>query len=315
MATTLLFILGGVVLLYFGAEGLVRGSVAVATRLGLTPLVIGLTVVAFGTSMPELVVSVGATLDGLAPIAVGNVVGSNIGNIALILGLSAVIRPLAVHAQVVRLDVPLMIAASIVFVLMLLDDAIGRVEGALLLTGLISYTVMSLRIARRESVPVQAEFAEGTPAAPRSLGISILLIAVGLGLLVAGARFLVSGGTDLARSVGVSDAVIGLTIVAIGTSLPELATSVLATVRGEGDIAVGNVVGSNVFNILGIIGVAALVRPLVGTEMRLLDLAVMVGAALLLLPLARTGFRLTRLEAALLLVGYAAYLAFLATTS
>lgn len=313
MAITL--IAGGIVLLYFGAEALVRGSVAVATRLGLTPLVIGLTVVAFGTSMPEMVVSVGATLDDLAPIAVGNVVGSNIGNIALILGLCAVIRPLAVHAQVVRLDIPIMIGTSLLLVVMLLDDRIGRFEGALLVTGLFAYTVMSLRIARREGAAVQGEFAEGAPAAPQSIGLSVGLIAAGLALLVLGARFLVTGGTDLARSVGVSDAVIGLTIVAIGTSLPELATSLIATLKGEGDIAIGNVVGSSIFNILGILGVAALIRPLAGTEMRILDLAVMTGVAVLLLPLARSGFALSRAEGVLFLVGYGIYIALTATAS
>lgn len=314
MTTSLLLIAGGIVLLYFGAEGLVRGAVAVATRLGLAPLVIGLTVVAFGTSMPEMVVSVGATLDGLAPIAVGNVVGSNIGNIALILGACAVIRPLVVHAQVVRLDIPIMIGVSLLLVLMLLDDRIGRIEGALLFAGIIAYTVMSVRVAKREGAAVQEEFAGATPVAPHSLGLSVGLIGVGLVLLVVGARFLVTGGTDLARSVGVSDAVIGLTIVAIGTSLPELATSLIATLKGEGDIAIGNIVGSNIFNILGILGVASLIRPLAGTEMRILDLAVMTGVAVLLLPLARSGFALSRAEGILFLIGYGIYIALTATT-
>ncbi|MEX2582346.1 MAG: calcium/sodium antiporter [Gemmatimonadota bacterium] len=312
MLTSVGLIAAGVVLLYFGAEGLVRGAAAIATRFGLTPLVIGLTVVAFGTSMPELVVSVGAALDDRAPIAVGNVVGSNIGNIALILGLSALIRPLAVNAQVVRLDMPIVIVVSLVLLLMLGDDGIGRIEGAFLVAGLLAYTIFSLRVAKTEPPEIQEEFAAGTPKGPERASLDVLFIAVGLALLVGGARMLVSGGTTIAQSLGVSDAVIGLTIVAIGTSLPELATSVLATLRGEGDIAVGNVVGSNIFNILGILGIASLVRPLQGAQMSMLDLGMMLGTAAVLLPLARTGFRLSRPEGVLLIAGYFLYIGLIA---
>lgn len=313
MTSSILLVVGGVVLLYGGAEGLVRGSSAVAARLGLTALVIGLTVVAFGTSMPEMVVSVQAALADRAPIAAGNVVGSNIGNIALILAICALIRPLGVHAQIVKIDLPLMILASLVLWIMLLDDALGRVEGTFLVLGLLSYLVMSLRLAKRETAAVHEEFAAAVPKAPTNLVLDILLIIGGLALLVMGARMLVTGGTALAQGLGISDAVIGLTVVAIGTSLPELATSVIAALKGEGDIAIGNVVGSNIFNILGILGTASLVAPLRGTEMSALDLGVMIAAAVLLLPLARTGFRINRLEGGLMLVGYLLYIGILTT--
>ncbi|MEX2569976.1 MAG: calcium/sodium antiporter [Gemmatimonadota bacterium] len=310
---SLMLVAIGIVLLYFGAEGLVRGSAAVAERLGLAPIVIGLTVVAFGTSMPEMVVSVSAALDERAPIAIGNVVGSNIANIALILGVCALIRPLTVNARIVRLDLPIMIVLSLALVLAVADDRVGRIEGAILVATLAVYTIVSLRLAEREPADVQQEFASGTPKGPRKIWLDFLLIAGGLGFLVLGARALVTGGTTLASSFGISDAVIGLTVVAVGTSLPELATSVLAASRGEGDIAVGNVVGSNIFNILGIVGTASLVRPLLGTAMTPLDLGVMFGAAVVLLPLARSGFRLTRPEGGLLLTGYVIYTAILAT--
>ena len=303
----LLWILLGVGLLYGGAEGLVRGSASVARRLGLSPLVIGLTVVAFGTSMPELVVSVRATLAGAGPIAVGNVVGSNIANIALILGLSALIRPIRVHAQLIRVDVPLLIVASVALAVLLQDGRLGRVEGVLFLAGIVGYTVLGLRLARAESAAVHAEFAEATPPPTGSWARDLIFIGAGLGLLVLGARLLVDGAVTIATSFGVSEAVVGLTIVAVGTSLPELATSLVAAGKGEGDIAVGNVVGSNMFNILGILGTASVVRPLTQTGMTRLDLGVMVGLALVLLPLMRTGFRLSRGEGGFLLAVYVVY--------
>jgi cation:H+ antiporter len=294
----------GVGLLYFGAEGLVRGSVNLARHWKLTPLAIGLTVVAFGTSMPELVVSVDAALSGAAAIAVGNVVGSNIANVALILGLSAILCPLAVNVRIVHVDVPLMALVSLVVIVMLLDERLGRIEGALLAAGLLAYTAMNLRAARRQTAQaLPAEAPPGGLTTPRSL----LLVGGGLALLVVGARLLVSGSISMATDLGVSEAVIGLTIVAVGTSLPELATSVLAAARREVDIAVGNIVGSNIFNILGILGTASLVRPLSGTDMTAIDLGVMIALAVLLLPLARTGWRLCRPEGGLLFGCYVAY--------
>lgn len=311
MLPSLLLILLGVVLLYAGAEGLVRGSASIARRLGLAPLVIGLTVVAFGTSMPELVVSIGAALSGSGPIAVGNVVGSNISNIALILGFSALIQPPRVQAQVIRVDVPILVLVSLLLVFFLQNEQLARLEGAVLLGGLLLYTAFTLRAARKESGPVREEFAEGLPETSASLGRDIGFIVGGLLLLVLGARALVSGAVTIAEGLGVSQAVIGLTIVAVGTSLPELATSVLAAHKGEGDIAVGNVVGSNIFNILGILGVSSLVRPLEQSGMTLIDLGVMLGLALVLLPLMRTGFRISRWEGGALFLGYVVYVAYL----
>jgi cation:H+ antiporter len=311
MIGSLLSILAGVGLLYGGAEGLVRGSASVARRLGLTPLVIGLTVVAFGTSMPELVVSINAGLTGRAPVAVGNVVGSNIANIALILGTSALIRSVAVHAQVIRLDVPLLVGASLVMVWFLSDDYLGRGEGSLLLAGLIAYTVFSLRKARKETPDVQTEFAEGIPATTGSALLDAGMILVGLALLVGGAHLLVNGATDVARAFHISEAVIGLTVVAVGTSLPELATSIVAALKGEGDIALGNVIGSNLFNTLGILGTASLVTPLHPTGMSLVDLGVMLGLTLALLPLMYTGMSVSRTEGGLLLAAYTAYTLYL----
>jgi cation:H+ antiporter len=306
------YILLGVAMLYGGAEGLVRGSASIARRLGLSPLVIGLTVVAFGTSMPEMVVSVRAVLAGQSPIAAGNVVGSNIANIALILGLSALLRPLRVQARLIRIDVPVLIAATLAMTALLWDGRFGRVEGAVFTAGVIGYTAMGLGLSRREPSAVHAEFAEATPGPSGSWFRDVALVAAGLGLLVWGARLLVSGAVVVAQDLGVGEAVIGLTVVAVGTSLPELATSLVAATRGEGDIAVGNVVGSNIFNILGILGVSSLVRPLTGAGMTPVDLGVMAGLTLVMLPLMRTGFRVSRAEGGFLLAVYGAYIAWLA---
>jgi cation:H+ antiporter len=297
--------------LYVGAEGLVRGSAALALRLGLTPLVVGLTVVAFGTSSPELVVSVQASLNGNGAIALGNVIGSNICNVALILGLSAVIRPLNVHVQLLRLDLPLMLLASVLLALLLLDGGLGRPEGLLLTASLVLYTAFNIWKARREHTAVQQEFAEVIPPVRAQPWRDVLFIIGGISLLVGGAHLLVKGAVIIAEGLGLSQAVIGLTIIAVGTSLPELATSLVAAARGEGDIAIGNVVGSNVFNILAILGLAALLHPLYAQEIGLIDLGVMTAFALLMLPLMRSGFRLTRWEGALLLGLYVAYLVYL----
>jgi cation:H+ antiporter len=305
-----LAVAGGVLLLFAGAEGLVRGSASLALRLGMPPLVVGLTVVAFGTSMPELVVSVQAALAGQGGLALGNVVGSNIGNIGLILGISALVAPLAVQARIIRLDLPLLVLVSAALVALLLDGRLGRVEGAFLFAGAVLYTGFTLHAARREGAAVRKEYAEGIGATSGSALLDSGLVLGGLLLLVGGARLLVSGAVSLAEAAGLPDAVIGLTIVAIGTSLPELATSVVAAFRGEGDIAVGNVVGSNLFNVLGILGVTALVHPVSGT-IGVFDLAVMGGAAVVLLPMMWTGRRVSRGEGAVLLAGYVAYIVLL----
>ncbi len=311
MILSLLSIALGLALLYVGAEGLVRGSAALALRLGLTPLVVGLTVVAFGTSSPELVVSLQAALSDNGAIAIGNVVGSNICNVALILGLSALIRPLKVHTQLLRFDVPLVVVASVLLALLLLDGALGRLEGALLTTGIVSYTGYILWKARTMNSGLQEEFAEALPARQGALWRHVAFVVGGLGLLVVGANLLVKGAVAVAETLGLSKAFIGLTIVALGTSLPEMATSLVAAVRREGDIAVGNIVGSNVFNILAILGLSSLAHPLHTQGVAMTDLIVMTAFAALMLPLMRTGFRLVRWEGALLLALYVGYVGWL----
>jgi cation:H+ antiporter len=311
MLLTTAFMLTGLLLLTAGAEGLIRGAASLARRLGLSPLVIGLTVVAFGTSTPEFVVSFQAALGGNGDIAIGNVVGSNIGNIALILGGAACIAPLRVQAQIIRTDVPILIGVSLLLGGLLIDGHVGRVDGILLTLGIIAYTVATVWMARRESGPaVAAEFDAGVPA-QRTPWLDLLFTVGGLGLLMGGAQLLVSGAVSVAEQFGVSQTMIGLTIVGIGTSLPELATSVAAAARGEGDIAIGNVVGSNIFNILGIVGVTALIQPLSGSGLSLVDLAVMVGLTVLMLPVMRTQYTLSRVEGAVLLAIYGSYLAYL----
>lgn len=311
MLLNVVFLLGGIVLLYGGAEALVKGSASLARRLHLTPLVIGLTVVAFGTSMPELVVSVEAAISGQASIAAGNVIGSNVANVALILGLSAIVCPLTVDVRIIRIDLPVLVVISLIMTALLLDGSIGRLEGGLLVTGLVAYTVFNLYSVRKESPGAQNVFANVIPKESGSVAGSIAFVGGGLILLVSGARFLVTGAVAIAETVGLSEAVIGLTIVAVGTSLPELATSVLAALKKEGDIAVGNIVGSNIFNILGILGAASLARPLENTGMSAIDLGLMIALAVLLLPLARSAWKLDRREGGVLLFVYVAYVVFL----
>jgi cation:H+ antiporter len=312
MAFTLLSIGGGICLLYVGAEALVRGSAALALRMGLTHLVIGLTVVAFGTSSPEMVVSVQSSIDGNGAIAIGNVIGSNICNIALILGLSAFVRPVRVHVQVVRLQVPLMIAVSVVACLFLLNGTLGRLEGLVLFIGIIAYTAYSIYAARAERAEFTPEtLGETLPTPMHRVAFEAILTLGGFALLVFGARLFVSGAVSLAGALGISQAVIGLTIVALGTSLPELATSVVASVRNHGDIAVGNVVGSNIFNILAVLGMAALVHPIDAGGVGMVDGAVMLAVSLLALPMARSGFVLSRREGLVLLLIYCGYILYL----
>lgn len=297
--------IGGLVLLYYGAEFLVRGGVQIAKRFQVTPLVIGLTLVAFATSAPELVVSCDAALKGMGDIALGNVIGSNICNIALILGLCAVISPLRVNESLFKLDLPLMIGSSVLFALFcLLTGGIDRIEGALFFAGIITYVTVSIRNARRSGEVVTEVEGDGKPL---SSGVSIVLVLLGLGFLVGGARLLVNSAVCLAELFGVSQAVIGLTIVAIGTSLPELATSVIAALKGERDIAIGNVVGSNIFNVLAIMGISPLVRPIKAADIQLIDLGVMLFCTLLLYPFLRTGFVLSRKEGVCLLTVYIGY--------
>jgi cation:H+ antiporter len=311
MLVTLLQGALGLSLLYFGGESLIRGSSDLAQRLGISPLAIGLTVVAFGTSAPELAVSVDAALRGLHDIALGNGIGANIANIGLILGLAVLIRPLKVEAKILRFDAPLLIVASLAMVLVLTDQQVSRSEGYALLTALAVYVAFTFWESARESESVKSEFAAVVPASQPHLLLSLALVLAGLAMLVFGGRQLVASAVGLASALGVSNAVIGLTIVAVGTSLPELAASLVALARGQSDIAVGNVVGSNLFNILGILGAAAAVQPLQAANSSATDLGTMLGLAIALGLLLFIRLHLGRREGALLLCCYVAYSAWL----
>ena len=308
----------GVGLLYLGAEWLVRGGAGLARRAGLSPLAVGLTVVSLATSAPELGVSLRAGLAGQDSVAVGNVLGSNVANIGLILGAAAVIAPISVATRVVKADLPLLVAVSGVLAWVLWDGAVGRAEGGCLAAGLVAYVTLTIALARREGAEADADAAAELPPPARSAWLEVGLILAGLALLAGGAWALVEGAVVIAQDFGISDAVIGLTVVAFGTSLPELAATTVAAVHGEGDMAIGNVVGSNMFNSLGIVGATACVTPLNaagagGADLGGLraDLAVMGAAAVILLPLMRTGFRVNRWEGGLLLAGYAGYVGWL----
>jgi len=334
LGTLLLFVVGGL-LLIGGAELLVRGASRLAMAAGISPLVVGLTVVAFGTSSPEMAVTVGSAYAGEADLALGNVVGSNIFNVLFILGVSALIAPLVVARQLVRLDVPVMIGISMLALLLALDGRVGRLDGLLLFSGIVVYTVLLIRRSRKEvsvaAVPGEdpgtlrdgnggetLDSAGGHPGTGSSPGRNILFIAVGLALLVLGARWFVEAAITTATALGVSELVIGLTIVAAGTSLPEVATSILATIRGERDIAVGNVVGSNIFNILAVLGLGGLVAPEgipVSPGALSFDLPVMIAVAVATLPIFFTGYTIARWEGLVFLGYYVAYTLYLVLQS
>ncbi|MFH1760619.1 MAG: calcium/sodium antiporter [bacterium] len=306
------FLAVGLVLLYAGAEALVRGSSDLASRLGVSTLVIGLTIVAFGTSAPELVVSVKSSLNGMGDIAVGNVVGSNIFNIAVILGLSAIIKPIKVNLQVLRTDAPIMLALSLILVFLLGDSRISRIEGILLTAGICGYTFFTVYMGRKQNIQ-SGELVATTAELKKSGSVPFNLFSIlgGLAALVLGSRFFVKSAVDFAELMGISQALVGLTIVAAGTSLPELATSVVAAARKQGDIAIGNIIGSNIFNILGILGITSMISPLHIQGIGIVELCFMAGTAILLLPFMRTGFVLNRLEGVLLLGIYGGYLYYL----
>lgn len=305
----------GLTLLYFGAEWLVRGSSGIALRFGLSPLVVGLTVVAFGTSAPELLVSMKANLDPTteADIAVGNVIGSNICNIALLLGIAALIRPMRVNSQVVKRELPVLCVVSAVFVWMLWDRRIEHWEGFLLVGGIIAYLWTSIRFAlKNPDDPFDGEIQDRVIEKARIGGawrwaIDAGLVVLGLGALVWGAERLVENGVALARIVGISEAVIGLTLVAIGTSLPELATTIVASVHRQADLIAGNLVGSNLFNMMVVMGITASIKPIVAGGIQTVDLVVMSVATVVLVPFMISGFLLSRLEGAVLVLGYLGY--------
>ncbi|MFP5408462.1 MAG: calcium/sodium antiporter [Gammaproteobacteria bacterium] len=311
----LLFVLG-LVALVVGAEVMVRGASRLAVSWGISPLVVGLTVVAFGTSAPEMAVSVDAALSGSSDLAIGNVVGSNIANILLILGISALVAPLLVHEQIIRQEIPVMIGASLLVLVLALDGNIGRAEAALLFALVIAYTVFLVVQSRRASQATSDEFSTEIPTSQwdRHWGVQVALVVGGLALLVLGADWLVGAAVVFAKMMGVSDLVIGLTVVAIGTSMPEIATSLIAALRGQRDIAVGNVVGSNIFNLLAVLGAAGVVSASgldVPEAARNFDLWVMLAVAFACLPILLTGREIARWEGAVFLGYYAAYLLYL----
>ena len=308
-----IYIIGGSLGLFIGAEVLVRGASSLAIRLGISPLVVGLTVVAFATSSPELVVSIKAAIEGNPGIVVGNVVGSNICNIALILGVAAMISPMSVKSQVIKREIPIMIIVSVILLLILLDDTITRVEGVFLVIGIITYIILGYKysIKDKDNEEVIKEFEEIIPKSPYKVWQSLILMLVGLGSLVFGSNLFVDGAVAIAEKFDVSQAVIGLTIVALGTSLPELTTSIVASFKNENDIAIGNAVGSNVFNILSILGISSLISPISNTGITMVDISIMMFFTILILPLSKTKFTLRRWEGALLFCGYVAYVIYL----
>ena len=307
-----ILIVGGLVLLFFGADWLVKGAVTMALHLGLSPLIVGLTVVALGTSLPEALVSVQASLDNQGGIALGNVIGSNILNIALILGLSALIQPLKVDSHLVKADVPLLVGASFLLMVLLEDFHISRMEGALLLLGIVFYVCGNIMTVKRTSPEEDKIEGMEIPEDPsKNLFRDIGFLILGLIALAFGSNFLVSGAVDLARIWGLSEALIGLTIVSIGTGTPELATALMAAYRKTADIAIGNAVGSNLFNIMFVVGLAGLVAPMDATGIKSSDLYVMFGLTILLLPTVWTGMVLDRKEGFLFLAVYVAYLYYL----
>lgn len=310
--------IAGLALLTLGAEWLVRGASRIAAWAGISPLVIGLTVVAFGTSAPELAINIQSSLAGQPDIAIGNVVGSNIANILLILGISAIVAPLVVTQQVVRQDVPIMIGISIVTYLFALDGLISTLEGFIFVSALFVYIWFLIRQSRKESYEVEQEYEqEYAPHEQKNLRgwlRNIALVVAGLGLLVLGARWMVDSAVEVARWLGISELVIGLTVVAVGTSLPELATSVVAAAKGERDIAVGNVVGSNIFNLFFVLGLSSIIVPVgipVSQAAISFDIPVMIVVALASFPVFFTGGQIFRWEGFLFLGYYVAYTVYL----
>ncbi|MBM3944796.1 MAG: calcium/sodium antiporter [SAR202 cluster bacterium] len=312
-------LIGGLALLVAGAEALVRGASRLAALFGISPLIIGLTIVALGTSSPEIAVSVTAAVKGSTGVTLGNVIGSNIANVLLILGAAAVITPLLVAQRLVRLDVPIMIGISLVVVFLALDGQLGRIDGVVLVCGLLVYIAFQVKKAREEMPRVEKEY-EKEFGLPRQhtgaqTALSVLGIAVGLTLMVFGSRWLVDGASAAARALGVGEFVIGITVVALGTSLPELVTSILAAIQRQKDIAVGNIIGSNIYNLLAVLGISSLSASGIGIEVSRqvlqFDLPVMVAVAVACLPIFFRNYRINRLEGFVFLGYYVAYITYL----
>lgn len=303
------FITIGILFLYLGAEALIKGACSLAARLGVPSLIIGLTVVAFGTSSPELVVSIKTNLAHQGSIAIGNIIGSNIFNIAVILGLTALISPINIKRQIILLDTPIMIGATLLFVVMFRDFRISQIEAVVFFLGIVIYSYGNYLLAKKHIRDViAAELEESIPRPTRNIFFDLTFIVAGLVMLVLGSRTFVKGAIDLALRLNVSEAVIGLTIVALGTSLPEAATSVVAAFKKQPEIAIGNIIGSNIFNILCIIGVAGILAPINGFGIKSFDVLVMVMISLVIYPIMVTGLKINRLEGLFLLLIYGGYI-------
>lgn len=315
--TNILLFLTGLITLILGADLLVRGASRLAAAFGVSPLVIGLTIVAIGTASPEIAVSLQAAANGQGDLTLGNVLGSNIFNILFILGITSLVAPIVIAEQLIRKDAPIMLGVSLLTFALAMDGNLGVVDGLILLLGVIVYTVFALKQSRTESKEVQKEYAEEfaqiEPRTSKRVFLNIGFILAGLVLLVLGSNWLVESAVQIANALGVSELVIGLTIVAVGTSLPEVATSVIAAIKKESDIAVGNAVGSNIFNLLGVLGIGALVAPdgvFVAQRVLQFDLPVMVFVALVTLPVFYIDNRISRLEGGLLLTYYVVYVSY-----
>jgi cation:H+ antiporter len=318
MMTTILLFLAGLVTLIVGADLLVRGASRLAAAFGVSPLVIGLTIVAVGTASPEIAVSLQAAAAGQGDLTLGNVLGSNIFNLLVILGIASIVTPIVIAEQLIRKDAPIMVGISLLTLMLALDGRLAWLDGAILLLGLVVYTVFALRQSRQESREVQQEyeqeFAKKETVTMTGTLLNAVFILGGLGLLVLGSDWLVKSATQIAMAFGVSELVIGLTIVAVGTSLPEVATSVIAAIKKQSDIAVGNAVGSNIYNLLGVLGIGAVVAPggiEVASRTLQFDFPVMLFVALVMLPIFYIDSRISRLEGGLLLFYYVTYIVYI----
>ena len=312
MITDLIYLLLGIIGLYFGAEWLVGGSSKLALKVGVSPLVIGLTVVALGTSAPELAVCLRLNFEGRPDAAIGNIVGSNICNILLILGFSSLIRPLKVHRQIIRKELPILLIVSFALILMLINQEVAKWEGVVLCAGIVIYILSSFKGANNNSESVGEDLSLADVSVEdrrhsKTFSLVLLLLS-GLILLVLGASFFEKGGIGLAKSFGVSEAVIGLTLLAFGTSLPELATSLVACIKNEGDIIAGNAIGSSIFNILAILGITAMFKPLLVNDINLIDYSIMIGVVILCWLFVFKKMNLNRIKGGLFLCLYAGYI-------
>lgn len=305
-----LLVSAGLAMLYFGAEWLVQGSINISNRLKISQLVIGLTVVAFGTSTPELAVSVSSAMQGVSDVALGNVVGSNIANIGVILGISAVIAPIAVSKSTIRKEIPIMIGATLLLLAIIFDGKIDILDGIILVAGIVGFVIFSYKSSKKETDSEEIKSSK-VLVQSKAMSKSLVLVAIGLVLLTAGSFLTVDNSVVIAKSLGISELVIGLTLVAIGTSLPELITSVVAARKGHSDLSIGNVVGSNIFNIFAIVGIASIIAGITVNDKIMVDVIIMIVFSVVLIPIMRSGFVVSRKEGILLLGGYAAYVAML----